>query len=296
MILLKSIRQSAELSNLMITVSAVQSHSKSWTQHVVDYVRLRQNSDYGYTFCLGAESNLQDTYYGLAILNLLGASFPEAEKTMKWISDFKLHSVYNHYYANKARLLCGKPLNYLSREFVESLINSNQYFGGHEYFLEAASEFEFTLIVIELANMLSLKFNIGGVKEWLLQAQNKDGGFGVHKHSAIDSTYHAVAALKQLNFNVKNLSGTVEFIRSCEKPCGGSTIIPSSVTIYLENTYYGIMTLDLFGERERFSSQTKDFIMNSQKANGGFARSETGIATFQNTFQAMKLLKKLGAS
>ena len=39
-------------------------------KRIVDYVVNRQNDDGGYTFCQGAESNAQDTYYGLAILEL----------------------------------------------------------------------------------------------------------------------------------------------------------------------------------------------------------------------------------
>ena len=47
---------------------------------IVDYVVSRQNMDGGYTFCLGAESNAQDTYYGLATLQLLNEAFPNPEK------------------------------------------------------------------------------------------------------------------------------------------------------------------------------------------------------------------------
>lgn len=63
-------------------------------RQVVNYVISRQNEDGGYTFCQGTESNAQDTYYGLATLSLLGASFPNIEKTVEWLHNFVTDNVY----------------------------------------------------------------------------------------------------------------------------------------------------------------------------------------------------------
>jgi len=54
---------------------------------VTKYVLNGQNSDGGYTFCPGAESNAQDTYYGLAILKMLNCPFPNVEKTVEWLQN-----------------------------------------------------------------------------------------------------------------------------------------------------------------------------------------------------------------
>jgi hypothetical protein len=86
----------------------------------------------------------------------------------------------------------------------------------------------------------------------------------------------------------------VEFVRKCEQPHGGFTVIHRSVTPYMEHTYYGVMTLDLLGESCRFPWQTMDFVLKCQRDNGGFARSDLGISTFENTFQAVNVLRKLG--
>jgi len=68
------------------TVSFARRNVRGWKRlrlnEAVNYVAARQNRDGGYTFCQGAESNAQDTYYGLAILNLLHASFPNVEKRL----------------------------------------------------------------------------------------------------------------------------------------------------------------------------------------------------------------------
>jgi hypothetical protein len=66
-----------------------------------------------------------------------------------------------------------------------------------------------------------------------------------------------------------------------------------NITPYMEHTYYGVMTLDLLGGTCRYPSQTTDFLLRCQNKNGGFARSDLGISTFENTFQAVELLRKL---
>ena len=76
---------------------------------IIDYVVNRQNKDGGYSFCQGADdSNAQDTYYGLAILSLLNANFPNIEKTVKFIKEIRLDNIYSIYYATKASLLLVK--------------------------------------------------------------------------------------------------------------------------------------------------------------------------------------------
>ena len=55
----------------MALVEARQLSDVSFQSRIVDYVVNRQNDDGGYTFCQGAESSAQDTYYGLAILRAL---------------------------------------------------------------------------------------------------------------------------------------------------------------------------------------------------------------------------------
>ena len=263
-------------------------------KQIVDYVVNRQNDDGGYTFCQGAESNAQDTYYGLAILELLGSSFPHVEKTIKWLLELSLDSVYSYYYVGKALLLCGENLDDRFKKPVISAIRSGNYFGNVDVYVEVSSEFTTTLMILELANIFRIEFDGNAVRDWLLQYRNRDCGFGARRHSNISSTYHAVASLSFLKHNMNDLCCTEEFVRQCEKPYGGFTVIPHSLTSYMEHTYYGVMTLDLLGKNCRFPSQTTDFILKCQRANGGFARSDLGISTFENTFQAVSMLRKLG--
>jgi len=261
---------------------------------IVDYIVNRQNDDGGYTFCQGAESNAQDTYYGLAILSIFGTSFPNIEKTVKWLKELNLNSVYSYYYVCKALALCGRDLDVRIKNRVVSVIGSKGHFGSVDVYVEVSSEFVLTFMILELANILDIKLESREVENWLLGYRNKDGGFGAHGYSNINSTYHAVASLHQLKGSLGDPGETVSFVRKCEKPYGGFTVVPLSSTPYMEHTYYGVMTLDLLDEHCKFPSQTIDFILKCQRANGGFARSDMGVSTFENTFQAVSMLRKFG--
>jgi hypothetical protein len=262
---------------------------------IINYVLTRQNEDGGYCFAQGAlESSGQDTYYGLAILSQLNARFPRSEKTLRFLDDNRLDSIYSIYYVTKSKLLLGKGINARLKEELSSLLDSNKYFGSSNFFSDASSEFTTTLMALELARLLKMDVNSREIVEWLLSFRNKDGGFGIRDHSNVDSTYYAVACLLLLNENSKKLNETIKFVRSCEKPHGGFTVIPINYTPYMEHAYYGLMTLVLLGEESRYPAQTIDWVLSCQRSNGGFARSDLGISTFVDTYHAIQILQKIG--
>jgi hypothetical protein len=61
----------------------------------------------------------------------------------------------------------------------------------------------------------------------------------------------------------------------------------------MEHVYYGVMALNLLGERAMYPENTIRFILRCQNANGGFARSDLGISTFEDTFYAVNALRLL---
>ena len=278
---------------LIALVEGRRAEDSSLVKKITDYVVNRQNADGGYTFCQGAESNLQDTYYGLAMLSLLSGNFPDVEKTVKFINDARLDSIYSTYYVTKASLLLGKSIEPKLKKRLLSILNSKNYFGSTILFSEPSSEFTTTFMALELARLLKVKVNTEEVTNWLLNSRNDDGGFGIQGQSNINSTYYAIASINLLKQNLNDQRETVTFVRACEKPPGGFTVIPINFTPYMEHTYYGVMTLDLLGEKSKHPSQTINFVLGCQNKNGGFARSDLGISTFENTFQAVEVLRKL---
>jgi hypothetical protein len=265
-----------------------------WVGRVVDYVVCRQNEDGGYTFCQDTESNAQDTYYGLAILDLLDVPFPNVEKTVEWLRSFVPDNLYSHYYVAKALKLCGEePDEKVLKRFVLSLPIVRGEFGTVDVYAEVASEFLSVFMVTELVSMISIEIDSEKVVGWLLSFKNDDGGFGAHGHSNLNSTYHAVASLFNLGYQVKLLRDTLGYVRACEKPYGGFTVVPGSSTPFMEHVYYGTSTLSLLGESLRYPRQAAEFVLRCQNANGGFARSDLGISTFEDTFYAVSILKTI---
>jgi hypothetical protein len=267
-------------------------NDRSLTKKVVNYVISHENADGGYTFVEENDSNAQDTYYGLATLKLLGSPFPNVDNTVEWLREFGLGSIYSYYYVGKALSLCGEALGNRFRKYVVSTIAAKRHLGSVNVYFEVSSEFRATYMVLDLANLLGV--NPGkDVAEWLLRYKNVDGGFGAHKRSNVNSTYYATASLDLLGFDMESLQGTAAFLRSCEKPYGGFTVVPHSFAPFLEHTYYGVMALDALGENCKFRQETVDFVLRCQNGNGGFARADLGISTFENTFQAVSIIQKL---
>ncbi len=265
----------------------------SWTKKIANYVIDRQNEDGGYTFCQGAESNGQDTYYGLNILSALNTNFPNIEKTVKFINVIHLDNIYSIYYLSKTSLLIGKNVDAKQKKHALSILNSKRYFSSTEVFAEVPSEFLTTFMALELADLLKIKVNTKEVAEWLLHFKNDDGGFGTQGESNINSTYYATASMSLLKESLQDLHDTVRFVRGCEKPYGGFTVTPINFGPYMEHVYYGVMTLDLLGEKGRYQTQTIDWILKCQNKNGGFARSDLGISSFEYTYYAITTLQKL---
>jgi hypothetical protein len=271
-------------------------NDRSWIKKIADYVIQRQNENGGYAFCQGLESNRRDTYYGLSILSLLGADFPNVDRTLKFLEEpeLDLHNIYSHYYTTKALLLCGEEPNENIKNNFSLAVNMRKNSSLADVLPEVSSEFTTSFMTLELARLFGIQLPKNRIIEWLLRFKNRDGGFSSEEHSNINSTYYAVASLTLLNVKIKDLGETVKFVRECEKAYGGFTLIPMNITPYMEHTYYGVMTLDLLGETCRYPSQTIDFVQKCQNKNGGFARSDVGISTFENTFQAVSVLRKLG--
>ena len=286
----------ASKNTVSISLRKRQTADSPLNKRIVAYIVNRQNDDGGYAFAQGLDSNAHDTYHGLAVLNILGSPFPQMDRTIEWLQDFDVDNIYSYYYIGNALTLCNKPIGSQFRDYVESAFSSRRYFGNVDVYVEASSEFWSTLMFLELASTLKISPDGEEARRWLLKYRNKDGGFGAYGHSNIDSTYHAIASLSLLKANRMDLNDTVGFVRECEQSHGGFTVIPRSVTPYMEHTYYGVMTLGLLGESCRFPSQTMDFVLNCQRGNGGFARSDLGISTFENTFQAASIMHRLAST
>jgi len=265
-----------------------------WVKRVLEYVTARQNPDGGYNFCQGVESGAQDTYYALAIFDLLDFPAPNIEATVRWLREFPADNIYGYFYVAKGLILGGGQVGDMLVSRVLALRRSHGGFGEIDVDVEAYSEFESTYMATEILKGLHVSFDPEPTIQWLLRHLNADGGFGARGYSNLVSMFHAVASLDNLGYSVKQLGNTLHFVRSCEKPRGGFTVVPNVTLPYLQDIYSGVLILNLMGEKCAYPEETKELVLGLQNSNGGFRRSiELGISTFEDTYYALNVLRRL---
>lgn len=282
----------------MEAVSAMEMDWKglaSWIQEALRYIVRRQNPDGGYNFCQGLASGSQDTYYALAIFNMLDLPAPNKGGTVRWLSGFPADNIFSYYYVAKGLILGGGQVADSLVDRVLDLRRMNGGFGEVNVGVEAFSEFEATYMATEILRGLRAGLEDDPTKLFLLRYLNPDGGFGAGGRSNIISTFHALASLDNPGYAVKELKDTVRYVQSCEKPLGGFTAVPEVSLPYLEDIYAGASILHLTDRRPSYPEATREMILRLQNNNGGFRRSlELGLSGFEETYQAMRILLVLG--
>jgi len=267
-----------------------------WIKHILEYVTIRQNADGGYNFCQGVESGGQDTYYALAIFNLLDVPAPKLKMTVRRLRAFPADNIYGYFYVITGLTLCGETVDDELVNRVLALRKPHGGFGEVDVDIEAYSEFDATYKATEILREIEVSVDSEPTIRWLLKYLNVDGGFAAGKRSNLTSTFHAVAALHNLGYPVKELNQTLNFVRSCEKEGGGFTSVPDTTFPYLEHTYAGVLTLDIMGQKCTYLEDTEKLVLGLQNSNGGFRRSiQLGISTFEDTYYAISVLKQLRA-
>jgi len=265
-----------------------------WVQNSLQYVLARKNPDYGYNFCQGVNSGAQDTYYALAIFDILNIQAPDKEETIRWLQRFRTENVFSYYYVARGITIGGRRVADSIVDSVLGLQRPRGGFGEIDVGVEAFSEFEATYMATEILSELKVDFNTDATVELLLKNMNSNGGFGTKGHSNIISTFHALASLRNLGYPVEKLETTIEYTRSCEKEKGGFTAVPEVSLPYIEDVYSGVSIFDLTKQKCLYPEATRDLILGLQNNNGGFRRSvELGLSTFQDTYLAMRILRSL---
>jgi hypothetical protein len=264
-------------------------------QGVLQYIQMRQNEDGGYSFARGAESSAADTYYGIQILKMLGAEPKNVTKTIDFMKglqheDGSFDSINVAYYVAKTLDELGAKPQKPFKHFILSLQSAHGGFGVLEADLESPSELEVTYLSLELLRLVEHNLSFEKTKDLILTRQNYDGSFGKYGYSRLGATYHALASLSLLGFDVRTLRRTEEWVRQCEIPSGGFRTAPESHDPYfiMDDIYFGVKCLDVLGKNCRFPSQTLDLAAKFQNENGGFRRSVfLGISTFESTYHAI---------
>ena len=278
----------------LLGVSSISPVLKETMQAIENYVLSRRNGDGGYTFARLTDSNAQDTYYAMEIFKVIKEVPPNVKKTIAWLYNFPARDIRAHFYKTKALALCNEAPDPKALEAVLSLSSSRGGFGTIDVSVEAPSEFDTNFMAIEILRVFGAVTNNDRHINWLLGFKREDGSFGT-KSSNIQSTYHAVSALRTLGFPVRGLTKTVDYVRNCENVEGGFNSSSESKTTYMEDTFHGIYLLDFLEVSCRYPEETTQAILEYRNNNGGFRRSkELGLSTFEDTYFALAIFQKLG--
>jgi len=176
-------------------------------------------------------SGLRQTYRLLYLLRRLGIS-PKAESGIRPLNKQRLQDIYYHILTQE--LLGKKPQ--LSESEFKFLQTQNGRLG-------TVSEVCKYVIIMR---KLGIPFDKSRYAEWIRKSQWYDGGFGFYPEttSFLDNVYWALRALHALGSKPSRMEECERFIMQCRAKNGGfgrqSTTIPS-----VEYTYYAISSLNI---------------------------------------------------
>lgn len=257
----------------------------------IRFVKEQQNEDGGYSFARGMGSNLQDTYFGLAVLELLDEPFPRVRDTVDWLEGLSPDGLYPHYYLAKCMRMLGRS----AHDGLESFLAPRIVLDLPDAYIGLPSEFQPVSMVFELAKMIGSEIEVGEAAAWLFSYRNGDGGFGAYGRSRLSCTYYALRSLSELGYPLTRLGETLAFVKSCEMPGGHFVEVPGSFSAFLDHIRFGVGALSLLGGEVGDPGAVASLVLGFRNQNGGFARSFFGISTLEDTFYAASVLKELGS-
>jgi hypothetical protein len=260
---------------------------------VVSYVESCQTPDGGYFFARVPPGSAQDTYHAIKCLALLGQRPLGLRAVKSWLRAmadsgvarnlrglYFLSEVYRELQMSTRPLLKG----------VDSVWALQNPYGGFgtagRVYVEVPSELEATYCAVVALQNLGAPVDAKRVAAFVQRFQNADGGFGAEGRSSLASTYYALATLTRLGQSVDDPRLTLAWLYQREE---GADDVQ-----YLEHLFWLVRALDALGEGVRHREKAAVFTLGCQRPSGGFGRAHWGIATLEDTHQAVAILKSVG--
>jgi len=219
-------------------------------KQISTYVTNRQNEDGGYTFAQWTESSAQDTYFALQILQMLGVIPEHREETIRFLqglqkTDGTYDSMNVAYYCVGGLSNLGAKTRYGATDFVNSLRRQHGGFGILEVDAETSSEFETTYLALSVLETL-VEPKPDTVNRFVLGRMNPDGTFGGGSgYSTLASVHFAIASLKLMDYDVRSLNRTLEWLRTPPKAIRATAIRDCFLAerrIRLSSSFDGILS------------------------------------------------------
>ena len=275
--------------------------SRSFRQKVVNYIETRHlEEDGGYCFYRVPPSSGMDTLFAVKSLSILGLKprHPEAVVNflLNQIKEDTPRSVIGIFatvevVSELSRITA--DLRNHARQRIIALQNEAGGFGTLENFdIEVSSEVEETYRAVRTPKTLGVDFGEEKVTRFIFSLLNPDGGYGRDRRSTLASTFYATEIHKLLGIEARKLTKTKDCLRNREGDWQEN--LDKGLVGYIENLFWLIKGLANLGQNSSFPDQVTRFVVECQVPPFyGFARTTRGIATLENTFYALSILREV---
>jgi hypothetical protein len=261
-------------------------------QRVVSYVESCQTPDGGYFFARVPPASGQDTYHAVKCLALMGRKPLGLSALKDWLTEAADSSIARNlrglYFLSEAYcdLQMGTEPLLKGVDSVWAVQNLHGGFGtAGRVYVEVPSELEATYCAVATLQNLGASVEAHRVAAFVQRFRNADGGFGAEERSTLASTYYALATLARLGQSVEHPEETQVWLRQREERWDIQ---------YLEDLFWLARALDASGEGARQRERAAAFTLGCRRRGGGFGRAHWGIATLEDTYHAVAILKSVG--
>jgi len=258
----------------------------------LNYILERRCPSGGWCFYQLDEPNAEDTFFALSSLNLMCFDVPDS-KTKTFLQ--KLQEPDGTYQGIDTCFYCVSGLNLLKAEPLYSVQDFLK--DAHSQLIKAYKSGKFSkdtflrhsyfyCVLCRLFNTEIAPTLINTVKYINENSRSLTEKF---------YTTEILAALKE-PFSEKELAG---FLRECEDPVLGFKEAPDTELSYIEQQYMGIKLCIRAGILPLYPFTIEGFVNSCRRQNGGYARSEMGIATLKYTYYGLYItnfLKSISTS
>lgn len=264
---------------------------KSSIAQAIAYVASRQCRNGGfchYQVHKVEEANLHDTYYGVMSYRLLNQRIPQWNKLLDYVlseGPGGQQAAYLYYHG----FIVGRlGVATLDQHFLDSVSRLHIKPPVKTSSLSLSEWLENCLKVVLLKKAFLQDTSMDEVKHHVHDLLHK-GGAGV-KPNLVD-TYIALSILAELE-DLDGLDKTKSFLGRLQCNKFGFRVTEDSYFTHVEIMHAGVFSCALLGIEIGYPEKVLNFVLMSQKQNGGFARSPGSLGNLRTNLQALKIIQQ----
>lgn len=265
---------------------------KSSIAQALGYIASRQCQNGGfchYQIQQVQEANLHDTYYAVMSYRLLNQRIPQWNKLLDYVLSQGLpgrQADYLYYHGFIVGRLGVATLDHRFLDNVSALAVRPPSKTKSIYLSDWLAN---CLKVVLLKKAFLEDAELENVKQRVHDLLHK-GGAGV-KPNLVD-TYLALSILAELD-GLDELDKTKAFVERLQCKNFGFRATEDSYFSHTEIMHAGVFSCALLGIELRYPEKVLNFVLMSQKQNGGFARSHDSLGDLRTNYHVLKTIQQL---